>query len=284
MASEPKRLVQGRGFGAHITLGLALTLLGCGGCPSNDRAPSGTDPQEPPSVASEAALRARAETLWEARVEEDWETAFDFLYPEHQDQTNPQEYAEWCSEKEPFVWHEAEIGEVIVREPLGWVEVDCVTSMRRFPGAPEQPAVQWEKWLLRDNQWYPIPKTMIDSYPESPALRDAEAEARLSARVKAAWQARLDEQYGRLYREFVDPADRTYVSEDDYIAQFDLSEFLEYRVLFVEARNNRGRVRVAYQVKLTDPNMTKVPPKRSVINEKWIEREGKWYLELREGS
>ncbi|MGD2109600.1 MAG: hypothetical protein PVI86_09430 [Phycisphaerae bacterium] len=252
-----------------------LSLLPLTSCVAPRKAPA----KKQQAHQAPATLRARAQTLWEARVNEDWETAFLFEDPRMREGVEPAEFVEWAKNNEPFIIHAFELGDDITDGDFGWVEVDCRTSIRRFPGAQHRDVHRWEKWRRVDGAWYPVPRGLLDNYPLSPAVRDAAQEARLHARFQEAWSAREQEDWAKLYA-LTDPEDRREVPEDGFAETHSLVEFLSSEVLWVQAVGGEGTLRVGYRYRTTDPNLSKLPPQLKYLNEKWIKRHGEWYLDI----
>ena len=71
--------------------------------------------------------------------------------------------------------------------------------------------------------------------------------------------------------------DRAYAAK----AAFGPLDFLSYETLWVEVIGDTGLARVGYTVKMRDPSMSKMPARRTALNEKWIRRDGAWYLDIK---
>jgi len=224
-------------------------------------------------------LKGRAEQLWTARRAEDWNTVFRFEDPQRRQEMVQAEFVTWCQENEPFRVHAFEVKRVQTDGPLGWVELDCRTSVRQFPKMPPRDLVRWEKWRIVDGQWYPVPRRGLKNYPDAPARRDAAAEARLSKRFEQSCQARCAGDWERVY-EMTDPRDREHVTREQFVEKESIFQHVACDVQWVEVVGNRGRVRVLYKAKLNDPSMTKLPPQATYATERWIEYEDNWYLDL----
>jgi len=223
-------------------------------------------------------LRQRAAESWEARSKDDWAAVFRFQEP--REGVTEDGFIDWCEKEEPFRVQSFQVGDVIADGEMGWVEVDSLTSVRRFPAMPPREVHQWEKWRLTDGIWYPVPRPELESYPISPALRDAAEEARLLARFEESWKARSCEDWASLY-ELVDPADRLEITGEQFAEVFSLLDFLSCKLRWVEVVGELGNIRLAYCHKVVDPNLTKMLPETSVMTETWIKRESVWYLDLK---
>lgn len=234
-------------------------------------------PVVPTTTVGVKELEARAEAYWAAQQREDWLEVYRFQVPTVREEYTAEEFAAWSEQNAPFTIDAYQLGRAITDGEMGWVEVSATTGVRRFPEMPSRESQRWEKWKVVLDEWYPIPPTDVTFYPESPALRDAAAEARLRERFLQAWEARRTLDWDRLY-ELSDP--RTRPAERGPTPTLDEvpHEFLSYKIFWVEAIGDRGKVRVQYEYRLTDPNLTKMPPQFTVVSDRWERVDGEWYL------
>jgi hypothetical protein len=235
--------------------------------------------QTPPPLPGANELRQRADQLWRARVAEDWAITYRFEDPLLHEKAGVEEYATWCRENEPFVTKTYQLGQVHTDQDLGWVEVSSSTALRRFPDLPARDVQRWEKWRIVDGQWYPVPRTEINNYPEAPALRDATAEAQLASRFAVAWRARQEKDWPARYALLV-PSQRDRITVEELVKDEDRFEYLNARVLWVQVIGDRGLVRARYEFKQNDPSLTKMAPEVVDLIEHWVRSEGEWYREL----
>lgn len=234
----------------------------------------------PPFLDPLAILQARARQLWTAKMHEDWDTAFLFEDPRTRENVDPAEFVAWCKTSEPFRVRSFDIGQALIDGEMGWVEISCRTSVTKFPNAPPQDIDRWEKWRTVDGQWYPVPRTELDAYPISPALRDVDEEARLQDRFEESWAQRQARDWGGLFA-MTDPHDRAEIQEDQFARAHQMVEFLSKEVQWVQIVCGEGIVRVAYRHKTTDPSLTKLPQRWTYVSERWVDRDGEWYLDLK---
>lgn len=263
---------------AAAALLVLATLPGCGPKPPAQESEPQSKTQQPVNSAED--LRQRAEQLWTARVEEDWGTVYTLLSPLERGDADPDSFAEWAQENEPFRVHDYSIGQVLTEGDLGWVEVDYNTSIRQFDSLPPRQAQQWEKWFVLNGVWRPIPKPVLDAYPVSPALRDTPAEPALTDRAIQACNARVQSDWGSLY-DLLDPEDVAEIAFESFEASLNMVEYQDCEVIWIEAIAGHGRVRVSLVQKLLDPSLTKLPPENRQLTERWIQRDGIWYLDLK---
>jgi len=229
--------------------------------------------------ASEATLQSRAETLWTAKVEEDWKTAFLFLDPRQRAETTEAEFTAWSQENDPLKMLSYSVERVQIAGDLGWVEVHYRAAVRKYPDLPPRDAHQWQKWRLVAGHWYPVRPQEWSSYPAAPALRDAEEETRLRSRFLESWDARHADRWSELY-EMSDPRDKDDVPVEEFVDAESRFAYLSYELHWVEVQGDRGSVRVSYRHKVTDPSLTKLLARVAVLTEHWKKRDGQWYRDL----
>lgn len=226
------------------------------------------------------ALRGRADRLWSAKTAEDWATAYLFLEPPERQKASQEEFVNWCVNEEPFRVLSYDVQDVRVAGDVGWVNVHYRASLNKFPDAPARDAQTWEKWRRIDEMWYPVPVDELSVYPESPAKRDAAEESRLRGRFLESWAARQARAWPRLYK-LTDPADRADVPEEEYAEVEGLFEYIAHEIHWVEVLGRRGRIRVSYEHRVTDPSLSKLPVMSASVIETWIRRDNEWYRDLK---
>jgi hypothetical protein len=236
-------------------------------------------PQSPSSPKD--ALRARAEENWAARKNEDWATLFKYEDKRVKPDVTEKEFADWSKANYPFRIHSYKIGETIVDGDMGWVQVNCSSSVRKFAAARPVDVERWEKWKRLNGEWIPVPDQDLGAYPSAPPLRDVAAEASLRARFEESWEARKNADWGHLYS-FTDPRDRDTVSIEKFSETHALFGYRDCTIHWVEVMKGGeiGSVWMTVTHKLTDPSLTKAPPRSVTVSEKWNLIDGEWYMEL----
>jgi len=272
-----KRPVPGR-LWRCITIVAPLAALTSLCCSSPERDPAMG--RQSPEANPEQALRRQAERLWDARQREDWSTVFELEgHLMTRQSVKEADFVEWCKTTEPFVYHSSRLGDVLTEGDRGWVEVNCRVSVRRFPKMDPKEVHRWEKWRRVQGSWYPVPREELELYPTSPAMRDTAAETHLLARFEESWDARQRRDWSHL-SSLTDPQDEQVVSNEDFAKAHEQFEYIAHDVQWVEVIGDRGKVRFSFRHKLTDPSLTKVPPKDVVITEAWILLGDEWFLDL----
>lgn len=234
----------------------------------------------PDPAANRAALQARAVQWWDALQAEDWGRAYDLDHPERRTQNTRAEYIAWRVAHEPFRTHAYTLRGVQL-EPdgdLGWVQLDLATSFRRMPNAPVQHVERWDAWERLDGTWYPVPPAQRPAFPAPPAERDFAREAELKAQYPRVWQARHAGDLHALYAR-TDPADRARVPFERFAEIEGQFEYSAYRITWVEVIGERGRMRMQYDRKMVGAGMTKAPVTHDDMIERWVVRDGVWYLD-----
>ncbi|MHC5002538.1 MAG: hypothetical protein ACYTJ0_05385 [Planctomycetota bacterium] len=236
---------------------------------------------EPAATAERSAdvLRERAERFWRARLEEDWETAWEFEDLRAVPDATKAQFVEWSRENEPFRVHEYEILRADADGSFGWVEVETSLSARRFPGAPVRTVQRWDNWQLVDGRWLPINARAKEQFPVARVLRDLAAEPALRARCQEFWEARRDEDWDRIV-ELCEPDDREQVGPLMLSESQGMLKYVSHEIFWVEATGDTGRSRVRFVHRLDDPSMTKAPPMALNMIENWVKVDGQWYVDL----
>jgi len=190
-----------------------------------------------------------------------------------------EEFLEWAKAKEPFHIVKWAIKESLVEGRFGWVRVNYSATLRRFPDLAEKETTSWQRWVLLDGRWYPVPQTELKNFPETPAIRDSAAEVALRARFDQTWRARHERDWNTLYS-LTDPRDHEAVSSEEFSQSESLFLYLDAVVDWVEVIGDRGRVRVTYTHKPNDPSLTKMRAQRASIIENWVRVNQRWYRDL----
>lgn len=235
------------------------------------------------TTTDKQSLQSAVKRLWDARVAQDWLVVYDYQQFRNAVNTTPAEFAKWSQENEPFLIKSYEIADTAVEGDFGWAKVNYVTSVRKFPDLPPTHTTREEKWQRVDGAWKLVPPAELADYPENPHSRDLEAEKVLRQRFEQSWKARVDRDWHALY-EMIDPSARTQFAEKDYAEAKDTTIYISYDIKWINVTGDIGRVRVAVNHKINDPNLTKLPPSEIVVEETWVKRDGQWYMDPEKGG
>jgi len=205
---------------------------------------------------------------------------YSFLEPWQKASGTPTDYEAWAKDNEPFNVLSFRVVRVDHEGPYGWVRVNYDSTLRMYPDSPPRQTEVDQKWTAESGDWYPVAAQNVEGYPIAPALRDHAEEARLRKRFDEAWQARHAKNWEALYQ-FVDPGDRNDVSLAEYSESEGLFDYLACDVKWAEVVADQGKVRVNYRHKVTDPNLTKLPPRDAEITEYWVKVNNEWYRDLK---
>ena len=137
-----------------------------------------------------------------------------------------------------------------------------------------------QKWAAHRGDWFPVPPQQTDSYPAPPAIRDKAAEAKLKSRFSQTWPLRKAGDWSGLY-DFADPRDRDAVPLTEFADSEGLFAYRSQDLKWVEVIGDKGKVRVVYVHTVTDPSLTKLPPREAEITENWIKVNNEWYRDLK---
>jgi hypothetical protein len=165
---------------------------------------------------------------------------------------------------------------------MGWVRIETTTEFIKALEPQVTQVESWEKWHTVKGQWYPLPHDEQMNYPEAPSLRNTVEEKRLRSRFAEWWDAMQAGDWGRLYQ-LVDPRDREEITEQSFAKAAGVLQYLNYELHWVEVtgERERGRVRVSYEHKITDPNLTKLAPRTVTVIDYWVLREGTWFRDMK---
>ncbi len=234
---------------------------------------------EPPSNTGDRAdaLAAAADRLWQARIADDFASMYEFQRADFQEANTMDAYIEWSEANEPFKWESFEIGEVYAQGQIGWVEVQQSVAMRRMPSVPPRDTRVWEPWMHIEDRWLPVNSPTAGNLPQTPAIRDIDAETELAERFEKSWQYRHDREWAKLFDMMSSESKSTTTAQQFADAQ-DLLIFVQCRVEWVEVIDDAGRIGAFVQFKYNDPSLQKMQPKTTLVIERWIRENGEWVL------
>ncbi len=226
------------------------------------------------------ALGNRARQLWQARRDQDWAQVYLFEKPKVRKQTSVDDYVARSEASHHLRVESFELIRAQAEPDRGWVLIRYRSNLPRFPDVPSRQVELWQKWHRIDGNWHPVPPGQLSDYPEAPALRNVARERRLRLRFQESWRWRQAKNWSQLYQ-LCDPGDREAIPEDEFIRAQSSIEYLSHELDWVEVIGQRGRIRVGYHHKLTDPSLTKLQPTTMFVIEHWVIHGNNWYRDLK---
>jgi hypothetical protein len=225
---------------------------------------------------ADQALKERAQSYWDAQVRQDWAVLYQYLTPYAQSQVGPEEFTASTKEKQPFRFLSFELVKTETAGDLGWVDLISTAQAAGFSFPPVKTET-WEQWEKIDGTWYPIePKRRAEAPSLPPSLRPALEEAALTKRADDFWTAKEKEQWDILY-DFCDPEFRQTISKEEFLKKKAHYIYVTHSVEWAEVTGDRGKVRVAYLFRSSDPYLSKLQPVGETLVEDWIKKDGAWY-------
>ena len=238
-----------------------------------------------PAVAEndQAGLRTEAEKFWEARVKGDWLVLYDYLPAAEMQQGSREEFAVWSKDNQPFQYVSYKLGTVETDANFGWVQVGYSAKLPKYPSLPAREMEIWQVWRKVGDGWKLVPQQQANDFPVPIHRRNAAEEAVLAKRAEAYWQARAEQDLGRLYG-YCDPAFRGRVSREEFLQKKARYLYLSHRIDWTEVVGDQGRVRVSYSYKPNDPSLSKLEAEQESTMEAWVKVDGEWYRHITESK
>jgi hypothetical protein len=221
-------------------------------------------------------LTARAHEIWTARVDKDWATLYQYQSPAAREAKTEAQFVSMNAEGGLFRFDSYKIHEVQVDNDMGWVDVERVCHLSKFPDFPPETMRTWERWYRFNDQWYCSTPEDMDLLPTAPKERNAAEEKLLQKRFEELCELRVSSNFEKTY-EFMPPATRERLSLQTYMEGEALMRVLSCDFRWAEVVGDMGRVRGEYLLQSGDPNMTKMPPSRKTVVEYWKKIDGTWY-------
>lgn len=221
-------------------------------------------------------LRAVAQRFWEAQSQGDWSAVYDMLTPADRGELSREQFVAKRQENWPFRYQSFRLGEVVIADQVGWVEVSYEVLLTLVPNRSPETVHGWQIWVNSDG-WRPVPEKLRQEYPSRPPkLRSAREESALARRVEEYWQAITAQDFARAFQ-YMEPTYRERMSLEDFAKNPHYVLILAHRLAWVEVTRDKGRVKVVYTGKVNDPSMSKLDPREMAVIEPWIKVNGEWY-------
>jgi hypothetical protein len=226
---------------------------------------------------ADQGLRERAQAFWDARVREDWAVLYQYLPTSGKSQEGLDEFITFSKKNTAFKYLSFELKETETAGDLGWVKLVCMAQPKGVSNVPPRKTETWQLWEMKDGNWVPVPtKQLAEAPSRPPSMRPAAEEAELTKRVNEFWEAKEKEQWGLIY-EYCDPEFRKAVSQEEFLQKKAQYYYVAHSVDWTEVTGDKGKVKVTYLIRPTDPYLSKVEPADDTFIEDWIKIEGVWY-------
>lgn len=223
------------------------------------------------------ALEAAAKRFWAAEVALDYDAVYDLLSAADRSAMQRIEYVRTRRDVGPARYMAAEVGEIVVVGDHAWVYVKAEWALPRYLQAGARPGATWQFWLKSDG-WHPVTPDARDQWPLLPPhLRPADEEAALAKRASEMWQAKIDQDWARVY-EYMPPWYKARVPLEKFLQSKAKLLYLTAKVEWAEVRPDEARARIVLSYRLNDPAATKMPPRQQSLIEPWAKVDGTWYL------
>jgi hypothetical protein len=223
-------------------------------------------------------LKATAEKFWAARVAGDWRTVLAMLSATERQNVSVEAY----EAAQALRYVSAEVMDVAVEGERGFVAVVYSAVVSKFPELPAKSVQRWEPWRHAETGWIPVPQDKLEAYPRRPlkAMPAADVTA-LTERARQFWEARVAQDAAAMY-ERLDPSSRGRYPREQFVKAKAQYLFSRFNIDWVEVIDTRGRVRVTYSAKPSDPLMSKLDPRELSETESWVKVDGEWYRAAQE--
>jgi hypothetical protein len=229
----------------------------------------------------EEGLRKRATECWGARVAQDWKTVYTCQDPAARAKTTEEDFV---GKRDAGVvrYLSYELGPAEIEDGIGWTEVRYSYAITRDPSHRETQMHAWEPWKKVDGTWCLISGTDRTYLPSRPLGQRQTPDARaLRERAEEYWKANEKKEWPRAYQ-YYDPNYRAAVDETRFVDEVaSLFEYPSYKIEWVEADGDKGRVKVHYRARITDPSLSRLGVQEHDVVEDWVRMDGTWYLQAR---
>lgn len=256
--------------------GLLLVLLGCAATSCSVTRSVSHQPN-PILRAHSQPIEQAVEQYWTARKSGAWETVYAYQDASIRARGDLATFVAWSQKSEPFRVLDFSVLSVEENDDHGWAHVDYETLLSMFPEEPPRWVEAWQKWHRVDKQWVLVPFAQRSNFSMAPSRRNLTEEPALRRRLDEFWKARQMGNWSHAY-EMIDPNERDGVVYDGFATSEKAIEYFSREVHWVEAVGNLGRIYTTYEYRLSDPNLKKLAPRNRSVIEKWILRDGTWYL------
>lgn len=222
-------------------------------------------------------VEALAKRYWAHEVALEYGAIYDMLAANEQATIGRETYVKSRLEEGPARYMAAEVGEITISGKLAWVRVKADWALPRQLYAGARPGSLWQLWV-KEQSWHPVPPDSRDQWPMLPPhLRPVAEEAALAKRASEMWQAKVDQDWARVYA-YMAPAYRAHVPLEKFLQSKARFVYVTARVDWTEIRRGSARARIVLSYRLNDPAASKMAPRHEELIEPWVNVGGEWYL------
>ena len=225
-------------------------------------------------------LQEQAKRFWDARVNGDWATVYDYLPEEEREGKTRDQYVEQVKQSGLWRYLHYKINAVETADNTGWIKIEYAAEPARFPGVKPKLVDRWEHWEKVDGKWTAVAGKRIQQFPQlPPSLRPLKEEKAVKARAEELWKAREKSDYKTVYN-LCAPSFRAKVPAEQWLAKKALNLYISHQILWVEVHGEEAVARIAYGYRPNDPNVSKMDPLEETAMQSWIKVDGQWYLNV----
>lgn len=226
-------------------------------------------------------LEAQAKRFWAAEVQKDWGTVYDMSSPADRGTLSREQFAVFRDERGPYHYLKAKIDQNIVVGDFAWVHVQYEYKLPPYPDVPPRAGDEWHRWQKTSDGWQPVPRDELPMWPKlPPQMRPAADEAALAKRANEFWHAKATQDWKAVYA-YLMPAFRANVPLEEFVKGRVRYFYLTPRIEWVEVEGQKGRAKVVFAAKPTDPAVSKMEPEERKAVDIWAKVDGQWYYDLR---
>ncbi|MBW1982654.1 MAG: hypothetical protein JRJ12_15695 [Deltaproteobacteria bacterium] len=229
-----------------------------------------------------ARLRARADLYWKAQVKRDWGSVYDLLSPVEKAGLSKKRFVKFKEKERAIRYLSYRLADVETSERYGWTRIIYKAQPADLPDYPPRTIKIWQIWEKIEGNWYPVPPSRREDFPQlPPKMRQPKEERALLKRVDAFWRAKEEQDWQSVY-EYLDPDFKSAVPAAEFLQKKAMFLYLDHHIEWVEVVDNRGRAKVLYTYRLNDPTIRKARPVEENMVESWIKVNGHWYRQVPE--
>ena len=227
------------------------------------------------------ALHEVSKRFWAARVSEDWQVVYKHLPAKVRGEEGWEAWAEWAAAESPFMFEQADPGEVEAMDGFGWQSVDVRSRIRRFPQLEPREFNRNDCWVKESGRWVIVEdRKEKEKMPAKPSTRDLLAEELVREVHAIVNTAREDRNFDH-YWDHSDPDDREVVAREKFEELHAEFGFFGAKPLWIEVVGDSARVQHEILIKNLHPSLRKMDPQPAVLVEEYRRVDGTWYYDFK---